>query len=167
MEYSYPIRVAANKFPQRTALIFGDERVTYEALERSVNKLANALLGLGLAGQRVASILLNEPITIYLYMALSRIGSISVPVNVRLTQDEKEYIVRDSGATALVAGSEYLAEASRLRDRVPELRWLFAAPEAEGPSFITLRELLEEGSEEDVEHEVEDARISTLMYTSG
>jgi acyl-CoA synthetase (AMP-forming)/AMP-acid ligase II len=167
MDYSYPIRVATNKFPTRTALVFREEQATYEDVERNVNKLANALLNLGLAGQRVASILLNEPITVYLYMALSRIGATSVPINVRLTQEEKEYIVRDSGATVLVADPDHLAEAIRLGDRVPELRSLFSTEEVGHSSMGNLRSLSDKGSEQEVEREVEESSISTVMYTSG
>jgi fatty-acyl-CoA synthase len=63
MEYTlgYLLKRSAWKFPDKTAIVFGDERTTYDQLNQRVNRLANALLGLGVKkGDKVASMLFNS-----------------------------------------------------------------------------------------------------------
>lgn len=169
MDYSYPIRVAANKFPYHTALVFRDRALSFEELDRAVDVLAANLLSMGLAGTRVASICLNEPETVCLYMALARIGATSVPVNVRLTAQEKEWIIRDSGATALVFDGQYAEEASTLRERIPGLERLIGvnAAGSDDPSDTHLEELLQRSYEGEIDLGVDEGAVATVMYTSG
>jgi len=169
VDYSYPIRVAANKYPGRIAVIYRDQAITYAELDGNIDKLANSLLRLGLAGTRVASILLNEPITLYLYMALARIGALNIPINVRLTAEEKEYVIRDSGATTLVADGQFLAETMQLRGRVAELQQIIAVHrnDTTDATLLTMDELLESGSPEIALSNVGEDSVATIMYTSG
>ncbi len=56
------LRSAVRRFPNRVALLAGDQRMTYAQLNKAVNRWANAMLGLGLQpGDRVALMLPNSP----------------------------------------------------------------------------------------------------------
>ena len=49
------IRQNAMKFPHKTALVYGNTRLTYSELNSRVNRLANALLDIGVEkGDRIA-----------------------------------------------------------------------------------------------------------------
>lgn len=169
MDYSYAIRVAANKYPKRTAVLYKDTRITFEELDRRIDRLAGGLLDIGMAGTRVASILLNEPMTIYLYMALARIGAVSVPLNVRLKEREKEYIVQNSEATKLVVDNEYLSEAFHLRDHIPNLNALMVvnAKGVNDSTLMPLEQIVDRGSSEEVTTDVKGDDPAMIMYTSG
>jgi acyl-CoA synthetase (AMP-forming)/AMP-acid ligase II len=39
---------SATKYPDREAIVFKDDKITYAELEREGNKLANGLLGIGI-----------------------------------------------------------------------------------------------------------------------
>ena len=67
-------RSAAN-FPDKNAIIFEDQRITYRELNRRVNRIANGLLRLGLQqGDRVAVLLHNGPEFIEIYFACAKSG---------------------------------------------------------------------------------------------
>ena len=70
--------------PDREAIVFGNERITYTQLQERVKKLANALLASGIgSGDRVASIQVNCNAQIEAYFATASVDAIYVPINFR------------------------------------------------------------------------------------
>ena len=56
----YGLEFFARRHPQKTAVICGERRLTFDELNRRANRVANALLGTGLSkGDRVAALLDN------------------------------------------------------------------------------------------------------------
>ena len=50
----------ARHFPNKTALVFGDERISWGAMNRGINRVANRLLSAGLErGDRVATLMMT------------------------------------------------------------------------------------------------------------
>lgn len=89
--------------PDGTAVVCGASRLSWAELNRRTNRLANALLSLGMRpGNRVAVLAGNctEYVEIYEAMAKSRLTA--VPVNTALTAGEVAFQLTDSGATALI-----------------------------------------------------------------
>ena len=83
------LRRSAFNFPEKTALIFEDRRISYDALNRRVNRAAHGLLQRGLQkGDRMAVLLHNGPEFIELYFACAKSGAVFVPVNNLLTARE-------------------------------------------------------------------------------
>lgn len=97
----------ADRFPDRVAVGFGDELVTYgELLERSA-ATAGALRSLGVGrGDVVAHLLYNSADFLDLMIACARLGAIFMPLNWRLAGPELEYIVNHAGARVLVSERE-------------------------------------------------------------
>jgi acyl-CoA synthetase (AMP-forming)/AMP-acid ligase II len=78
--------------------------LTYSQWDERASRLANALLGLGLAkGDRVALLAYNAVEWLEIYVALARAGLVAVPINFRLLAPEIGYIVGHSEARALIA----------------------------------------------------------------
>jgi len=68
--------------PQHLALVFERHRLTYEALNRRVNRLANALLAAGLTkGDKVATVLPNCLEQLEVYCAVAKNGLVAVPLS--------------------------------------------------------------------------------------
>ncbi|CEJ11864.1 Long-chain-fatty-acid--CoA ligase [bacterium YEK0313] len=85
------------------------ERMTYAEVERATNRVGHALRGLGLAkGDRVAIMLPNRIAYPLTWLALAKIGAVHVPVNTRYTPREIDYVLRDSGARAMVIDRQFL-----------------------------------------------------------
>ena len=99
---SWPARRAAMS-PGSTALIFGDRVVTYARLFERVTRLAARLRSCGVRpGDRVAYLGPNHPAFVETMFATHVLGGIFVPLNFRLAGPEVDYMLRHSGAVALV-----------------------------------------------------------------
>ena len=87
----------------------GDATVTYGALLQRVERLAAQLVREGLKpDDRVALLCKNNFAFCELMMAASRTGVVLVPLNYRLALPEIEFIIQDSGARILFAGSQFI-----------------------------------------------------------
>lgn len=166
MDYAYVLRVAANKFPHRAAVLFRGQTLTFAELDDLVDRTAEALAGLGLAGRTVASVLLNEPSTIAVYLGLARIGAVSVPVNTRLTAAEQRYVVEDSGAVALVVDREFVERGLALRAEIDALEKILVS-NGEHADVLALEKLTTGHDVRKDQQPVVGSRLATIMYTSG
>jgi len=93
----------ARKYPDHTATIFKDAKLTFRELNEAVDRFAAALQGLGVKkGDRVAIHLLNIPQFPIAYYAVLRIGGIVVPCNPIYTAREMRHQLQDSGAEIIV-----------------------------------------------------------------
>ncbi|MGW0662523.1 class I adenylate-forming enzyme family protein [Streptodolium elevatio] len=97
------VREFARSGPDRPAVLDGDRTLTYRALDDRANRLACALLDCGLApGDPVAVLLPNCLEFPEVATGLARAGLPMVPLNPRQTAPESDWIVRHSGARALI-----------------------------------------------------------------
>jgi long-chain acyl-CoA synthetase len=93
---------ATRHFPDRVAIAFEGQHITYSDLDERVNALAHALVRMGVSsGDRVALFLPNVPEFVVALFAAHKIGAVAVSANVMLIQDELRYLLEDSGATVL------------------------------------------------------------------
>jgi long-chain acyl-CoA synthetase len=87
--------------------------VTWASLNQRVNQWIGVLREHGLrAGDRVALVTGNRPVTFEVLLACLHAGLVPVPVSWRLTAPEIAYVLADSGASALVTEPAYAARAS-------------------------------------------------------
>src|SRR5690606_28597685 len=102
---------AAADRPERVALSFiaSGEELTYAQLRDWVGRTANGLAEQGVRhGTHVAVMLRNVPAMPVTWLALARIGAVMVPVNVRYTATELDYVLENSEAQHLVIDHEFL-----------------------------------------------------------
>ncbi len=115
----------AARWPDREAIVFGDERLTFAGLRDRAVRLARGLAALGLGpGDRVGLWLPNRPAWFVVQHACARLGAVVVALNPRYRAHELTYILGQSGARALVladhlGGVDYF---ETLHEVVPELR---------------------------------------------
>ncbi|WP_312111314.1 class I adenylate-forming enzyme family protein [Brevibacillus reuszeri] len=97
--------LAANgrKFPNKPALIAGEDEVSFSLWDDMANRWACHLREQGVAfGDRVILMMPNCLEFAFMYIAVIRCGAIVVPINARSTQEEVRYICEHAQATALV-----------------------------------------------------------------
>jgi fatty-acyl-CoA synthase len=143
--------------------------LTYAAWHERASRLANALLGLGLApGDRVALLAYNTLEWLEIYAALARAGLVAVPVNFRLARPEVAYIVQHSGAAACIVQEELRGVIDAIRDELgaADGRCVhFGAPTPAG--WLGYEALIDAAQPEPPAHEVQPDDLFALMYTSG
>src|SRR5215207_2636918 len=106
----------ARLFPNKLGARDLARSMTYRQWNERSCRLANALLGLGLArGDRVTILAYNRVEWLEIYVALAKAGLVAVPINFRLVGPEIRYILDDAEARAIIVQDE-------LRDRVDGIR---------------------------------------------
>ncbi|GAB3611484.1 long-chain fatty acid--CoA ligase [Humibacter ginsengiterrae] len=105
---------AARQNPDRTAVIFADQKIGYAQLWWETRRYAGALRARGVGhGTPVAVLIPNVPDFPRVYFAILALGGVVVPVHALLKADEIAYVLRDSGAVALICAAPLLGEGAK------------------------------------------------------
>jgi len=105
--------------PQKKALYFEDRPFTYQEVNHRTNQLCHLLLTKGVKkGERIAVLLHNCHQYVEIFLALSKIGAILVPLNWRLAGPELEFILQDSGSRTLIFEPEFEEVVASIRPRL-------------------------------------------------
>ena len=108
-----------DRFEDRIAVEVEGQTYTFGELDERSNAVANALIDRGVEpGDRVALMMSNCLEYVVADLALLKSGAVKLPLNDMLTEDEFEYMLNDSGASTVIAGSNFLDTLERLQDRV-------------------------------------------------
>ena len=144
--------------------------MTFLEWNRRACRLANALLGLGLAqGDRVAVLAYNCVEWLEIYAAGAKAGLVIVPVNFRLRAEEIQYVVADSGARAFIVQDEFAGHVEEIRARMDVrnmcLVWLGNARCPAG--FRAYEDIVAAASDAEPAVVVDPASPWCFIYTSG
>ncbi|MBS1600361.1 MAG: amino acid adenylation domain-containing protein [Bacteroidetes bacterium] len=98
----------AKKFPEKTAIQFGDQNISYKNLEETSDRLAALLSDLqvgpgdiiGLAVDRSAEMLIS-------LLAIMKSGAAYLPIDPQYPQQRIEYMLQDSAAKILLTSQKY------------------------------------------------------------
>ena len=100
-------------FPDQTAMIVGDLRITHRQLQQASMQMSALLQARGIQpGDKVALLLPNVPQFTIAYFGILRLGAVAVTLNVLSAGDEVAYYLDDSDAKLLIAWHDF-AEAAR------------------------------------------------------
>ena len=94
---------AARRWGPREALVFGSRRWTYAELDAETDRVARALMALGVEpGENVALWMTNRPEWVFVMFAVARVGACLVPLNTRYRTDDVAYTLRQSRSGTLI-----------------------------------------------------------------
>jgi len=103
----------ARRTPDRCALKYAGEDISYAAFDDRIRRVAGWLISRGIGADDVVAVLMkNSAAFLELVFAASHIGAVFLPINFRLSADEVDYIVGNSGARVLIADEELAAIAA-------------------------------------------------------
>jgi long-chain acyl-CoA synthetase len=154
---------SARHYPERTAVVLGNKRLTYAQVDAAANQVANLLAARGIGnGDKVALSCPNLPYFPIVYYGILKTGAVVVPLNVLLKGREIAYHLANSdakvyfcfeGTADLPMGTEGFAgfeEAERCDDfilitadpaapsPIPEVETLGEAMAGQSPRFETV-----------------------------
>jgi crotonobetaine/carnitine-CoA ligase len=159
----------SEKYPDKIFLYFENEKVTYQSFDLHVNRVASGLRKMGIRkGDMLAIMLPNSPEFLYVWMGLSKIGAVEVPININFTEPEVKYILQHSEASGIVIHQDYYSILERIKkDELPNLKnVVFHGSETSPPGTIPFMNLLEEKSEP-LKVPIFDDDPAVCIYTSG
>lgn len=111
---------AAERYPQRLAVIFQNTRITYKALREKAEVFAGALCRAGVKpGERVAVMLPNLPQTVIAFWGVLKAGAVAVMTNPLYMEKELVQNLSDAGASHMVLLDLLWPRVAALRERLP------------------------------------------------
>jgi len=111
---------AAEKVPNKTAIIFYGSKLTYRQLNRRVNQFAHALHGLGVKpGDHIMVVLPNMPQMIIAYYATLKIGGVVVLSNPEANSDQIAKQISLTEVKVLVTLNEFADLVGEIKKRFP------------------------------------------------
>jgi len=185
---------AANKHPERQAIVFPEESRTYRELHDNAVQVARGLLAIGVrSGEHVGLMSANCPEFVEGLLGASMLGCVVVPINARHKASEIGYIIENANLVALLTTAEegeYTNFTELFCDAIPSLAHAQSAATLSLPEVPCLRStillkgegrrgflgrsefcrLAEDGCEQDVHAarlRVCISDLALLVYTSG
>jgi len=137
-------------FPNKEAIIFQDQRITYRQFGQRVDRLALNFLELGFKKEDMVVVQLpNRPEFLYVFFALVKIGAVVVPVISSYRDKELDYIIKFSEAKAVVIPNEfkgffYPEMMGHLQKKHTHLKHIIVAGKRAPSGTIPLDRLMEE-----------------------
>ncbi|WP_299146148.1 AMP-binding protein [uncultured Tateyamaria sp.] len=103
------LRRASHVFAQRTAVIYGDHRVTYAEYYDRCTRLASAMAAMGVApGDVVATLIPNLPAQAEAHFGIPACGAVLNTINTRLDVDTVAYIFDHGGAKVVLVDPQFV-----------------------------------------------------------
>jgi acyl-CoA synthetase (AMP-forming)/AMP-acid ligase II len=162
---------SAKAFGDREAVVYGSQRYTYSQLLRRVNRFASALITADVhKGDRVAFLAPNVPAMVEAHFAVPLAGSILVPINIRLSAIEVEYIINHAEPKALFVDAQFvdLVEPALKSPGSRKVVTILDDQEGKKPDGLDYHEFLRSGSDESIEWAIADEEdLISINYTSG
>ncbi len=113
----------ADLFKNKTAIKFGDRKITFGELFEQVNKAAGWFAAAGIEkGDRFAILSKNCPEMLVLAGAAAASGAIMVPINFRLSNEEIGYNLENTGPVAVFVDPDYEGTMNSLKAGFPEVK---------------------------------------------
>ncbi|HEY97452.1 MAG TPA: long-chain fatty acid--CoA ligase [Dehalococcoidia bacterium] len=159
---------AARKYGDKTAITMGERRVSYNKLEETSNRVASALIKLGVEkGDRVATMQSSNPEFVTVFFGILKVGAIAVPLDSRYVADELDRLFRDCQPRVLVADNPPLASLVPALPRFDSIKHIITIdPELDG-RFISYNQIVYENPAEPVVVNIEPNDPATISYTGG
>ncbi|MDP2718814.1 MAG: AMP-binding protein, partial [Dehalococcoidia bacterium] len=161
------LNIAAAICPDRPAIIFEGNKLTFSEITDRTNRLANSMAKLGIKkGDRVAILQVNCSQYVEAYFATAKLGGIFCPLNFRAKEDELTYMMNYAEVNLLFCGDRYVDMVKKIK---PELKTVnrYVSLDNKTGDMLYYGDLLSDGSPEDVFTEIEDTDPTILMFTAG
>ncbi len=157
----------ARRYPRKTGVVFGSTSLSFGEFNHRINRLANALIALGMHPQDKVAIILDNCLEyIELYCAVPKAGGIGVPLNTSLSTSELAYIINNAGAKILVFGERFAPTIDSLRGELDSVETLVSIG-ASARGSRDYEQLLNQYPTTEPEVKVDEQDIAYFIYTSG
>jgi len=163
----------ARELKEKTFLLFEAQDISYDALNRNTNRMANALAGLDVQAGRGVSIMMgNAPEWFYTHFAVQKLNAYSIPVNTGLKGEGLKHIINHSDCSVLVIDDVFLDTVLAIHDDLNGLDTIIInktdGVDVDIPAgWLVLSELMAAASDDNPGVTIEDGELCMLQYTSG
>jgi len=162
MNITQTLEDTASKVPNKEAIVLGERRITYGELDAASNRVANALLKLGMKkGTHVAILMSHSPEWVINYFGVIKGGGIAVLLNTALKAPELDSLLLDSDSKILITEKKFLQMLASVLPHIPLLKRVIEVDAASYTRMITKAASISPAVDLKGEDE------ATIFYTSG
>jgi acyl-CoA ligase (AMP-forming) (exosortase A-associated) len=163
---------SAKRFPEKPALVYQTESLTYHEVLKQVSGLAAGLRRMGIErGDRVGIYLDPSVELVISIFGISQAGSVFVPINGLLLADQVGHIAQDCEMRALITTRKRLESLQDVIDKFPRLEFLIIVEDGtDGPALSSVywfNELVEKDNASYGTDYCIDKDLAAILYTSG
>jgi len=152
---------------QQLAVLCGDQQLSYAEVLNLVNRAGNVLAQKGLRkGDRIVILLPDSPNFVASFWGAIKIGAVPIPMNTLLTGEEYAFMLRDSGARALIVDGSLLEKVAPHLPSLPNLTATLAVGRNQ-LAFESFENLLEGASSQLTPAPTRPEDPAFWLYTSG
>ena len=168
MSLKLMLEETAGRYGRKTAIVFGDRRLSYAEIDEASNKVANTLIRMGVnKGDRVAMLLPNSPEFVIIYFGIVKAGSIAVPLDTKYKVDELASLFDNCQPKVLVAESPTLEPLVPALPRFKSIKHVIDLGSKYEGQFLSYRDIMATSSAQRIEVEPGPEDIATISYTGG
>jgi long-chain acyl-CoA synthetase len=159
---------AARRSGNQTAIVMGDRRVTFAQLEADSNRVAHALIKMGIEkGDRVAMVQASNPEFVNIFFGIIKAGGIAVPLDSRYVPDELDSLFNDCRPKALVIEDPPLESIRPALSRFDSITNIITVNTEHDGQLVDYQEILAKNSPEKVNVPINPEDIAIISYTGG
>jgi acyl-CoA synthetase (AMP-forming)/AMP-acid ligase II len=160
--------INAHNYPDLEAVVFEDGRATFAQLNHRVNQRANALLKLGLKkGDHVGTLFSNCMEVVESIFAALRIGAVIVPLNIRLSASELQFVVNQSDISALLFQDRFVETVNQIRTSCKKVNVFVCSGQNPPGDFIDIEKIVPKQTAEKPDTARSKYDPATIIYTAG
>lgn len=157
--------------PDHPAIVFNDHRLSFTEFNSRVNRLANALLDLGVTkGDKIATILPNCLELLEVYWAVAKMGAVVVPLSTLTRGKGLVNLLRDSDVTTVITNHDFVKEVDSIKPDLPGIasdRYLVTGNDVVS-GYRSYNELTAAARDSDPQGiEIDDEDLFNIIYSSG
>jgi len=160
------VRWHGHKTPQREAIRWDDNSMTYGELLVRVNRVANAMASLGSKGDRVGILAENLPEYVECYYGVTDAGMALNFLNYRLHPKEWTWIMNNAEANILIVQEKFLEAIEPFLADIPTLKHIVVIGKGSG-KYPSYEDVVGAASPDYVDYQVDEDSTAWLLYTSG
>ena len=153
----------------KTAVVCGENRLTWKAFNQRVNRVANGLIGLGLKkGDKVSMLMTNSIEMVEILFGTVRAGGVIVPLSAMVPGDSLARMIDNSDSRFLFAGSKLIPEIEPHRSEMHNINSdCFFAVGGAADGWKAYDQFVQGSSDADVFVDMVYEDPFNIMYTSG
>lgn len=167
MKVNQILQQRTKQFPNKPAIVFKGQPITFLQLHDEAMRLAHALKNLGVQkGDKVGIYLPNCPEYIYSYLAVFCLGATGVPLDFMLKEDEIVSCLSHAEAKYLIYIPKENLTPAHLKAAVPSLKTIVTC-QVPCPESYLYSDITAKATTDDIAPNFSDTDQALLMYTSG
>ena len=156
-------------YGEKTAVVYGDKRLSFIEMAERVHRLANSLTALGVKGDDKVGLLAdNCSQFLEVFFARYELGVVEVTLNTKLNPNEWARQVNEAGLSTLFVGKEQVDSLWSVRSELRGLKNLISIS-GESSDSIDYEALIASGSsrEPGIDVDISPSRLQRIVFTGG